>query len=74
MSLGVKLTLCFIGFLLLVGIAMLVSFRERRIARGLSDGDVAAQQKSDARVLLVLFGSMLGGLAITLVVAWIIFL
>ena len=73
MSLAFKLTLCFGVFLLLIAAAMVASFRERQRVRRIHDDDLVAQQASDARILMVLFGAILGGMITTLLVAWIVF-
>lgn len=73
MSLGAKLFLVFLGFLALISAVMWAAFRERRIARAIPDGDLAAQQAADGRILAVVFGAALGGLLLTLLVAWLVF-
>jgi hypothetical protein len=73
-TLGGKLALVFLGFLAILVVVILVAFRERRRGRDLADNDVAGQQAQDARVLAIIFGAMLGGLLLTLLVAWMVFL
>jgi hypothetical protein len=73
-SLGTKLFLCFLAFLSLMGVVMWVSFRERKLAQSLADTDLEAQRASDARTLLTIFGAVIGGMMLTLIVAWIVFL
>ena len=74
MTLGVKLALVFAAFLAILVVVICVAFRERSRGRALAANDVAGQQAQDARVLAILFGAMLGGMALTLLVAWIVFL
>ena len=74
MSLGAKLALVFCAFLAILVVVIFVAFRERKRGRTLPAGDVAGQQAQDARVLAILFGAMLGGMLLTLLVAWIVFL
>ena len=74
MGLGGKLALVFLAFVAILVIVILVAFRERRRARTLAENDTAGQQAQDARVLAIIFGAMLGGMLLTLLVAWIVFL
>ena len=74
MSLGAKLALVFLAFLAILVVVIVVAFRERRRSRDLADDDVGAQQAQDARVLAIIFGAMLGGMLLTLLVAWLVFL
>jgi hypothetical protein len=52
---------------------IVMAFRERRLGKAIADDDMAAQQASDARVLVVIFGAILGGMLLTLLVAWLVF-
>ena len=74
MTLGGKLALVFFAFLAILVLVIYVAFRERRRGHALARDDVAGQQAQDARVLAIIFGAMLGGMVLTLVVAWIVFL
>ena len=49
-------------------------YRERKVGLGIDASDRVAQQASDARVLTVIFTAILGGMALTLLVAYIVFL
>ena len=51
-----------------------MAFRERRLGRGIAADDVAGQQASDARVLAVIFSAIIGGMLLTVIVAYIVFL
>ena len=73
MSLGHKLLAVFIAFLAVLAGVIWMAFRERRLARSIPDGDLAAQQAADARVMATVFGSILGGMLLTLLVAWLVF-
>lgn len=73
MTLGWKLFLVFLGFCALMGGVMWMAFRERKRGRAIAEGDHAASQAQDARVLAVIFGAAMGGLALTLLVAWLVF-
>ena len=72
MTLGAKLALVGVAFLAILVIVIFVAFRERR--RTLAENDIAGQQAQDARVLAIIFGAMLGGMLLTVLVAWIVFL
>lgn len=73
MTLGPKLAAVFVAFVaLLVGVIVMV-FRERRLGRTIGRDDHAAQQASDGRVLAVIFTSIVGGMLLTVLVAWLVF-
>jgi hypothetical protein len=74
MTLGWKLFIVFLGFLALIAVVMVLAFRERKAGRSIAEGDLAAQQAQDSRVLAVIFSAMVGGMLLTLLVAWMIFL
>jgi sensor domain CHASE-containing protein len=73
MTLGWKLFVVFCAFLAILAVVIHFAFRERKLGRTLRDDDIAAQQASDARVLVVIFGAIFGGMALTLLVAWLVF-
>jgi uncharacterized membrane protein len=73
MSLLGKLTLVFLAFVAILVTVIVMAFRERRLGKAIADDDTAAQQASDARVLVVIFGAILGGMLLTLLVAWLVF-
>ena len=50
-----------------------MAFRERKLARAIPRDDLAAQQAADGRVLATIFGAILGGMGLTLLVAWLVF-
>lgn len=73
MSLGAKLAIVFVAFLAILVIVIVVAFRERRRGRTIAENDIEAQQRSDARVLMIVFGAIFGGMFLTLVTAWLVF-
>ena len=73
MTLGEKLAIVFVAFLaILIGVIWM-AFRERRMGKDIDPTDIAAQQASDSRVLLVVFSAIFGGMFLTLLVAWLVF-
>ena len=74
MSLGWKLFAVFLAFLTVLATVIVVAFRERRRARAIPQDDLAAQQAADGRVLAIVFGPIFGGMMLTLLVAWLVFL
>jgi hypothetical protein len=72
-SLGEKLAIVFVAFLTILVIVIWMAFRERRLGKRIDEGDQAAQQASDARVLTTVFGAIFGGMLLTLIVAWLVF-
>jgi hypothetical protein len=73
MSLGGKLFIVFLAFLAVLAGVIWMAFRERRLARGIAPGDIAAQEAADGRVMVTIFGAILGGMGLTLLVAWLVF-
>ncbi len=73
MSLGHKLLAVFLAFVTILGVVVFVAFRERRRGRKIASDDLAGQQAQDARVLAVMFSALLGGMGLTLLVAWLVF-
>lgn len=74
MTLGWKLFIVFVAFCALMGGVMWMAFRERKRGRLIAEGDIAAGEAQDNRVLLVIFSAAIGGLLLTLLVAWLVFL
>jgi hypothetical protein len=72
-SLGHSLTIVFGAFLTILTSVIVMSFRERRIAQSMVRDDRAAQQASDARVMIMVFTAIPGGMFLTLLVAWLVF-
>jgi hypothetical protein len=73
MSLGQKLLIVFFAFLAILVTVIAVAFRERTHAKSIQNDDVEAQQAQDARVMTVIFSAIMGGMFLTLVVAWLVF-
>ncbi|MCM2329028.1 MAG: hypothetical protein NDI88_14185 [Lysobacter sp.] len=73
MSLGDKLLVVFLAFLAVLAAVIWMAFRERKLARSIPEDDLAAQQAADGRVLVTIFGAILGGMGLTLLVAWLVF-
>ena len=73
MSLGQKLLIVFFAFLAILVTVIAVAFRERTHGKGIAQDDVQAQQAQDARVMTVIFSAIMGGMFLTLIVAWLVF-
>jgi hypothetical protein len=73
-SLGAKLAIVLVAFVTILTIVICVAFRERRLGKSIAEDDIEAQQASDARVLTVIFTSIFGGMLLTLIVAYLVFL
>ena len=73
MDLGSKLLLIFVAFLALIGVVMAVSFRERKLATKPGASDRQSDEASDIRTMAIIFGSILGGMLLALIVAWQVF-
>jgi membrane protein implicated in regulation of membrane protease activity len=73
MTLGPKLAAVFVAFVALLVVVIVMAFRERRLGRSIGEHDRAAQQASDARVLAVIFTTIIGGMLLTVLVAWLVF-
>ena len=73
MTLGVKLLVVFIAFLALLVTVITVAFRERTRGKALAADDIEGQQAQDARVMTVIFSAIIGGMLLTILVAWLVF-
>jgi hypothetical protein len=73
MTLGQKLAIVFFAFVTILAIVIVMAFRERRLGKSIAQDDTVAQQASDARVLVVIFSAIFGGMFLTLLVAWLVF-
>ena len=74
MTLGAKLAVVFVAFVAILTIVIYMAFRERRLGKSIAVDDVEAQQASDARVLMVIFSAIIGGMLLTLIVAYLVFM
>ena len=73
MTLGQKLVIVLVAFVAILSIVVYVAFRERRLGKKIADDDLEGQQASDARVLVVIFSAIFGGMLLTLVSAYLVF-
>ena len=73
MSLGQKLLIVFFAFLAILVTVIAVAFKERTHGKAIAQDDVQAQQAQDARVMTVIFSAIMGGMFLTLIVAWLVF-
>jgi len=73
MTLGVKLLVVFFAFVAILVTVIAVAFRERTRGKVIAQDDVQAQQAQDARVMTVIFSAIMGGMLLTLIVAWLVF-
>ena len=74
MSLGWKLAAVFVAFLAILVTVICVAFRERTRGKTLADDDRAGQQAQDARVMATLFSAIIGGMLLTILVGWLVFM
>ena len=73
MTLGGKLVIVFVAFLAILATVVAVAFRERTRGKSIAAGDRAGEQAQDARVMAVIFSAIMGGMLLTLLVAWLVF-
>jgi hypothetical protein len=73
MTLGAKLVVVFFAFLAILVTVIAVALRERTRGKTIAADDIAAQQQQDARVMAVIFSAIMGGMLLTLIVAWLVF-
>ena len=73
MSLGWKLVFVFFAFFSILVAVITLVFRERRIGRTIAADDYEAQQAQDGRILALVFSAVIGGMLLTLLVAWLVF-
>ena len=73
MTLGTKLLIVFFAFVAILVTVIAVAFRERTRGKTIAGDDVQAQQAQDARVMTVIFSAIMGGMFLTLIVAWLVF-
>ncbi len=74
MTLGWKLFAVFAAFLAILGTVVFVAFRERTHGKLLTADDLAGQQAQDARVMTVIFSAIIGGMMLTILVGWLVFM
>jgi hypothetical protein len=73
MSLGAKLIIVFFAFLLILVGVITATFRERKLSARSTALDPASAQASDGRILAIIFGAILAGMLLTILVAWLVF-
>ena len=73
MTLGWKLFIVFLGFLSILAVVIFIAFRERKKGRTIAAGDIASEQSQDARVMTIIFTAIVGGMALTLITAYLVF-
>ena len=74
MTLGAKLAIVLAAFVTILTIVIYMAFRERRLGKTIAADDAEAQQASDARVLTVIFSAIIGGMLLTLITAYLVFM
>ena len=74
MTLGGKLAIVIVAFVVILTIVIYMAFRERKLGKSIAVDDIEAQQASDARVLTVIFSAIIGGMLLTLITAYLVFL
>jgi hypothetical protein len=73
-TLGEKLLVVFFAFIAILVVVIVMAFRERKLGKRIAEGDRAAEEASDARVMAIVFTAIIGGMLLTLLVAWLVFL
>ena len=73
MTLGQKLLVVFFAFLAILVTVIAVAFRERKRGKSIAADDIEAQQQQDARVMAIIFGAIMGGMLLTVLVGWLVF-
>ena len=73
MSAGHGLALVILAFVAILATVLAMAFRERRVAQGIDASDMAAAGASDARILLVIFVAIPGGMLLTAITAWLVY-
>jgi len=72
-SLGWKLFAIFLAFLTILTVVIRMAFRERKLARAIRADDIEAQRAADGRVMSIIFTAIIGGMGLTVLVAWLVF-
>ena len=74
MTLGQNLAAVLVAFVAILAGVIWMAFRERRLGKSLDASSPEAQKASDARVMTVIFTAIPGGMLLTAIVAWLVFL
>jgi membrane protein implicated in regulation of membrane protease activity len=72
-TLAWKLAIVLAAFVTILVIVIWMAFRERKLSQGMARDDTAAAEASDARVMGVIFTAIIGGMLLTLVTAYLVF-
>lgn len=73
MTLLQKLAVVFLAFVAIIATVVWFAFRERRLGSAIAHDDRDAQRASDERILAAVMSGIFGGMALALLVAWIVF-
>ena len=73
MSLTWKLAIVLAAFVAILVIVIWMAFRERKLSHGMAADDIAAGEASDARVMGIIFSAIIGGMLLTMIVAYLVF-
>jgi hypothetical protein len=68
-----KLAVVFLAFVAIIATVVWFAFRERRLGKAIAHDDRDAQRASDERILAAVMSGIFGGMALALLVAWIVF-
>lgn len=74
MSLGQNLAIVLVAFVAILVAVITMAFRERRLGKSPDASSPEAQKASDARVITVIFTAIPGGMLLTAIAAWLVFL
>ena len=67
------LALVIVAFMAILAAVLAMSFRERRVAQRIAVSDAAGARASDARILVVIFAAIPGGMLLTAITAWLVY-
>lgn len=73
MGLGASLAAVLAAFVAILVVVIVMAFRERGGRHAIAE-DAAGQAASDARVMVTIFAAIPGGMVLTAIVAWLVFL
>ena len=73
MSTSIGLSMVLAAFVALMTTVLTVAMRERRAGKRIEASDAASQAASDGRVMVVVFGSIIGGMLLMVVTAVLVF-
>jgi hypothetical protein len=73
MTSGHGLALVILAFMAILAAVLAMAFRERRLAQRIDAADTVAAGASDARILVVIFAAIPGGMLLTAITAWLVY-